>query len=702
MPIENFVQPNEVEGAGGAFYVEPTTGTVVWDVPGLAGEYNIALRIREWREVGGQWIVVGEVTRDMQITVEICNNDPPVVEVLPDTCVLQGSSLIFQVGASDPNDDDVTVTVVGGPTDALDPEAVFTWNPIMDVGTFSWVPGCDAVREAPYQLVFKATDDDAIPLSDVSTMRVKVIARPVSATDAVPIGNAVEIDWSVHPCAGSYSEALQALGGYEVYRRNGPGSPAVGYCSVGMPADAGYAQVGYVNGLGSNAFLDTESISFGARYCYRIVAVMPNGARSRFGPEACAEIKKEVPVMTGASVEVSDVEDGEVEVRWSAPTDADTLEAFPGPYRYEVEARAAAGEGWQTISETATSVTLGNLDTVTVHLGINSEVPIWEYQVLAWSGEDLIGKSSPAPVPDLRANAGDNRVNLSVPPGRPWSDTAYVFHRVLEDGSLQWMDTVAVPFWTDTGLVNGLQSCYRVRTLGTYGAEGILDPIENWSAVRCATPYDLDPPCPPALSVTPDCPAEEITLSWPALTCADDVMAYRIYRSDSLSGPMKFLIELDNVGDTSITLTAEELGSSIAGCWAVSALDSLMPGPNGELRRNESALSDTLCTDNCPFYFLPNVFTPNLDGTNDNFRPFPWKFVDSVDFRVFNRWGEEVWRSLDPDLGWDGVHQKTGAMCADGTYHYTCTAFTRRLVGTVPERFSGTFQLLGGVAPPEE
>ena len=572
----------------------------------------------------------------------------------------------------------------------------------MDVGTFSWVPGCDAVREAPYQLVFKATDDDAIPLSDVSTMRVKVIARPVSATDAVPIGNAVEIDWSVHPCAGSYSEALQALGGYEVYRRNGPGSPAVGYCSVGMPADAGYAQVGYVNGLGSNAFLDTESISFGARYCYRIVAVMPNGARSRFGPEACAEIKKEVPVMTGASVEVSDVEDGEVEVRWSAPTDADTLEAFPGPYRYEVEARAAAGEGWQTISETATSVTLGNLDTVTVHLGINSEVPIWEYQVLAWSGEDLIGKSSPAPVPDLRANAGDNRVNLSVPPGRPWSDTAYVFHRVLEDGSLQWMDTVAVPFWTDTGLVNGLQSCYRVRTLGTYGAEGILDPIENWSAVRCATPYDLDPPCPPALSVTPDCPAEEITLSWPALTCADDVMAYRIYRSDSLSGPMKFLIELDNVGDTSITLTAEELGSSIAGCWAVSALDSLMPGPNGELRRNESALSDTLCTDNCPFYFLPNVFTPNLDGTNDNFRPFPWKFVDSVDFRVFNRWGGEVWRSLDPDLGWDGVHQKTGAMCADGTYHYTCTAFTRRLVGTVPERFSGTFQLLGGVAPPEE
>ena len=155
-------------------------------------------------------------------------------------------------------------------------------------------------------------------------------------------------------------------------------------------------------------------------------------------------------------------------------------------------------------------------------------------------------------------------------------------------------------------------------------------------------------------------------LVWPRLTCADDVMSYRVYRSDSLSGPLELLFELDNVENTSITLSAEDWGNTIAGCWAVSALDSLMPGPNGELRRNESALSDTLCTDNCPFYFLPNVFTPNLDGANDLYRPFPWKFVDSVDFRVFNRWGEEVWRSTDPDLGWDGLHQRTGVMCADG------------------------------------
>lgn len=702
LPIQGFVQPNEVEGAGGEFYVEPTTGTVVWDVPGMVGEFNMALRIREWREVEGQWVMVGEVIRDMQISVEGCPNEPPVVVVPPDTCIVQGANLTFEVTASDPDGDNVTVSVVGGPVDVLDPSAVFNWNPVQDVGTFNWTPGCDAVREAPHQLVFKATDAYAIPLSDFASVFVKVIARPVADTEAAPIGNAVEVDWSIHPCAGSYTQAQQAVGGYEVHRRIGPGFPESSFCTVGLPADAGYQQVAFVQGLGNNAFLDASALSYGARYCYRIVAVMPNGARSKFGPEACAEINKGVPVMTGASVELPATENGQIEVRWSPPTDADTVDAFPGPYRYTISSRPSENEPWSIIEETAASPALGALDTVLLHEGINSQDPIWQYQVTAWSGQDAIGTSAPAPVPELVATPGDNHVTLNVLPGRPWGDTAFVFHRVLQDGTLELLDTAAVPQWVDTGLVNGLEQCYRVRTLGTYGADDILDPIENWSAVRCATPYDMEPPCPPEFQVDPDCAAQTVTVSWVNPGCADDVMGYRVYRSDSLSGALNLWMEFASQNDSSITLDAAVFGGSIAGCWTVTALDSLMPGPDGVLRRNESAPGDTVCTDNCPFYFLPNVFTPNLDGANDLYRPFPWKFVDSVDFRVFNRWGEEVWRTADPDLGWNGQHKTSGGMCADGTYHYTCKAYTRRLVGTVVERFSGTLQLMGGLDPGSE
>ena len=61
-----------------------------------------------------------------------------------------------------------------------------------------------------------------------------------------------------------------------------------------------------------------------------------------------------------------------------------------------------------------------------------------------------------------------------------------------------------------------------------------------------------------------------------------------------------------------------------------------------------------------------------------------------------------MWRTADPDLGWNGQHKTSGGMCADGTYHYTCKAYTRRLVGTVVERFSGTLQLMGGLDPGSE
>lgn len=701
-PIEGFVQPNEVEGAGGEFYVEPLSGTVVWDAPGLSGEYNMALRIREWRWVGVQWRMVGEVIRDMQINVETCPNQPPIVVVPADTCILQGETLIFTVSASDPNGDNVTTTAIGGPFEDFEPDADFSWNPLTDVGTFNWTPGCDAVRQAPYQVVFQATDVDPVPLSDVETVRIRVLARSVASTSAQPIGNAVEVDWSVHPCADSYSEAMQNLGSYEVYRRIGTTELEQAPCDVGMPVDAGYTLISTVQGLGNNAHLDAEALSFGATYCYRVVAVMPDGSRSKVGPEACAQIDKGVPVMTGASVEVSDVVEGAIEVRWSPPTDADTLEAFPGPYRYVVEAQAQSGADWSIIHEGPSADALEALDTVHVHLGVDSEEILWTYRVTAWSVEDAIGVSTPAPVPDLQLDPADNSMALSVPPGRPWFDTAYVFHRILPDGISVLLDTVAEPLLVDTGLVNGIPVCYRVRTLGTYGSSDILDPIENWSAIRCATPYDTEPPCPPVFDVEADCTEEVARLRWWPSACAEDITGYRLYRSDSVGGALEFLMEWEEDGDTVLVLSAAELGGSIAGCWAMTALDSLMPGPGGVLQQNESDRGDTTCTDNCPFYFLPNVFTPNLDGLNDRFQPFPWKFVDSVDFRVFNRWGEEVWRTADPQLDWPGTHQKTGKICADGAYHYTCTAYTRRLSGIVPERFSGTFQLLGGLDIGEE
>ena len=58
--------------------------------------------------------------------------------------------------------------------------------------------------------------------------------------------------------------------------------------------------------------------------------------------------------------------------------------------------------------------------------------------------------------------------------------------------------------------------------------------------------------------------------------------------------------------------------------------------------------------------FIPNSFSPDLDGINDRFAPFGDPEVTVVDFQVFDRWGNAVYSGGgfqlgDPDHGWDGT-----------------------------------------------
>jgi gliding motility-associated-like protein len=131
----------------------------------------------------------------------------------------------------------------------------------------------------------------------------------------------------------------------------------------------------------------------------------------------------------------------------------------------------------------------------------------------------------------------------------------------------------------------------------------------------------------------------------------------------------------------------------------VTALDSLNLWPDGNFYRNESAFSDTVCIDNCPVYFLPNSFTPNADGLNDLFVPFKYRYVESIDLKIFNRWGGVVFETTDPDVLWNGIHMDSGEMCTDGVYYYVVKVNTLRLTGIETEIFNGNIQLMNGSKP---
>lgn len=64
---------------------------------------------------------------------------------------------------------------------------------------------------------------------------------------------------------------------------------------------------------------------------------------------------------------------------------------------------------------------------------------------------------------------------------------------------------------------------------------------------------------------------------------------------------------------------------------------------------------------------VPNVFTPNGDGINDEFR-VAYRSIKEFEMVVYNRWGRKVYQGTDPAIGWDGkVGGKTGA---PGVYFY--------------------------------
>ncbi|NBW72595.1 MAG: gliding motility-associated C-terminal domain-containing protein [Flavobacteriia bacterium] len=55
-----------------------------------------------------------------------------------------------------------------------------------------------------------------------------------------------------------------------------------------------------------------------------------------------------------------------------------------------------------------------------------------------------------------------------------------------------------------------------------------------------------------------------------------------------------------------------------------------------------------------PYVFIPNAFSPNGDDNNDVLL-VRGIFIEKMIFRIFDRWGELVFESENPQIGWDGT-----------------------------------------------
>lgn len=70
-----------------------------------------------------------------------------------------------------------------------------------------------------------------------------------------------------------------------------------------------------------------------------------------------------------------------------------------------------------------------------------------------------------------------------------------------------------------------------------------------------------------------------------------------------------------------------------------------------------------------PEVWMPNAFTPDNDGLNDVYKPVTQRTtLEPYLFQIFNRWGQLIFSSTDPERGWDGKFE--GKSCINGVYSY--------------------------------
>lgn len=106
-------------------------------------------------------------------------------------------------------------------------------------------------------------------------------------------------------------------------------------------------------------------------------------------------------------------------------------------------------------------------------------------------------------------------------------------------------------------------------------------------------------------------------------------------------------------------------------CYQVEA--QTLPSDTDRLHLLDSIAisSNMLCLAQWPPFLtgIPNAFTPNGDQLNDTFKP---KMVfltdDGYQMQIYDRWGQKIFETNDPNIGWDGTFQ--GNPMAPGMFVY--------------------------------
>lgn len=696
--VPNYETP---KSSNDIFKIDPINGQLEWDAPILAGIYNIAILIREYRKN----ILVGYVVRDMQITINNCINQPPVVQNIANGCVVVGDTIQRIISAADlDNFQKVSLRGYGGPF-AVERKATYSPNPAIGLGSintlFNWSPSCSHIRKSPWQIIFEAKDDEASnPAVNQNSFFVQVIAPPILNVKTTQINNGFELTWNNDTCG--------LAGRYKVYRKIDSSNWQPAHCETGIPASTGFQLIHTVNTLNNptaNVFYDNNGgsgLSPLVTYCYRVIAEYPprsasgqviygDFSESIASEEVCAKIVLSTPMITKASVISTHKTNGKTDIAFIKPEFLDTVH-YQAPYQVAVKRNSSKGINFTTIA-TKDYTSFANInDEVLQDSMLNTSdsqyVYVIDFYATVSGAKTLVGTSPNATTIRTGIYSTDRTNILSWNVNVPWHNDTFIVYRKNTSNVFDSIGFSLHTSYSDTNLTNNQTYCYLIRSSGFYESFSVKKATFNFSQEICGTPIDTVKPCAPALSILPPCStANEYRnyLSWtPIPQCAMDVVSYKVFFKPMENDPYQELITLPNTQLNYWDMRTEQK-QSIAGCYYVAGVDSA-----GNISNN----TNEVCVDNCPFYQIPNVFTPNGDLSNDTLHPFPYRFVSAINMVIYNRWGIEVYSTTDIDINWNGADKKTGNACPDGVYYYICEVKETYLDGVKTRNLQGTIQII--------
>ncbi len=136
-------------------------------------------------------------------------------------------------------------------------------------------------------------------------------------------------------------------------------------------------------------------------------------------------------------------------------------------------------------------------------------------------------------------------------------------------------------------------------------------------------------------------------------------LRYELFRDDGLGFLSVFVAPPDQNQFQQEPLTTPQP------CFVIEAVDTIhLPTGINEIIRSRS---NVLCLNQPSQIYMPNAFAP--EGKNNKLLPIlNVQGITSYRFMVFNRWGEVLFSTSDPTMGWDG--KLKGSYVGQGIYAY--------------------------------